>query len=317
MPIVRSAFVAPRWAKSPHIQTVFASQFRRPHTLDLRRERYELPDGDFVDLAWSKREAGPWVCVFHGLAGDITSPYINGVIVALEQAGFRPVFMHFRGCSGEPNRLPVTYHSGHTDDIRALVNRVVGLNDGPVHAVAYSLGANALLKFLGEEGAQCQLRSVVAVAPPLVLAVCADRMNHGLSRGYQTYLVHALRKAHVAKQQIYPHLDLPSAAGLKSFWSFDDKVTAPLNGFRGADDYYTRCSARSYLSRIAVSTLVIAAEDDPFFTPAILPNESELSDSVTLELSSHGGHVGFVSGPHPFAARFWLDQRIIERLQAA
>jgi len=255
----------------------------------------ELDDGDFLDINWSKKQAGPFVCIFHGLAGSIESAYVKAVFHELENNGFRPVFMHWRGCSGEPNRLARSYHSGATDDIHRIVELVKHRHpDQSVFAVAYSLGANALLKYLGETNSQCQLSGAVSVCPPLVLSVGADKLNTGVTRAYQKYLITPMRAHHEAKRSRYPDLKLPAATkALNNFWKFDNALTAPLHGFADVHEYYDKCSARQFLSSIEVPTHILYALDDPFFTPKVVPTESELSSQITLELSTYGGHVGF------------------------
>jgi len=264
---------------------------------------------------WSKKTSGPLVCIFHGLAGSIESAYVKAAFHELEASRFRPVFMHWRGCSGEPNRLARSYHSGATEDIHRFLELVnTRYPATPVYAIAYSLGANALLKYLGEQSDKCQFTGAVCVCPPLVLSVGADKLNKGLARGYQKYLIALMRTQHEAKRQHYPELNLPPAtSALNNFWKFDDALTAPLHGFRDVHDYYKKCSARQFLPAIRTNTHIIYALDDPFFTEDVLPDESELSPHITLELSKHGGHVGFVGDVKDSN---WLSKRICTVLKA-
>jgi len=316
--IVNSKFSPSWWLSNPHLQTIVASRFARPAKITSKAERIELSDGDFIDLNFSLKTEGPIVCLLHGLAGCISSSYIQGAFACLESTGFRPVLMHWRGCSGEPNRLPRAYHSGASDDIELFVNLMADRFPGEaVYAVGYSLGANALLKYLGEQGDATPLAGAMAVCPPLVLAVGANKFNQGVTRGYQRYLLGQMRLQHEAKRLRYPELDLPAAtSSLDSFWKFDDMITAPLHGFADVHDYYNRCSARQFLPFIKRPTRILYALDDPFFTPAVVPRETELAESVTLELSIHGGHVGFLGQTQPDSnttAR-WLDQHVADVL---
>ena len=317
--IINSEFRPAWWLSNPHLQTIVASKLSQRPDIDTRHERIELADGDFLDLNHSIREQGPLVCLFHGLAGCIDSGYIKGAFQALEQCGMRPVLMHWRGCSGEPNRLARSYHSGETDDIRFLVDLLQMRHpDVPILAVGYSLGGNALLKYLGEEGDDCPVSGAIAVCPPLVLHVGADKLNSGIAKGYQRYLIGQMRDQHEAKRKCHPELDLkPAGPELDTFWKFDDALTAPLHGYEDAQDYYTQCSARQYLSQIQTPTHVIYALDDPFFTPEVIPHEHELSASVTLETTDQGGHVGFLQGRRPGQLEYWLDARVAEVLSAA
>jgi hypothetical protein len=305
MPIVPSAFRPAWWLPGPHLQTLWPRVARQPVPPPVRCERLELPDGDFVDLAWTLG-SGPLVAVFHGLQGSLQSPYAAGVLGALDRAGMRAVLMHFRGCSGAPNRLARAYHSGDTGDIGHLMAQV-----RPQAAVGFSLGGNALLKYLGEQGDACGLQAAVAVSPPLVLSVGADRLRQGFSRLYQHHLLDLLKAAAQAKSvPLPPGIDRARMRAARDFWQFDDAWTAPLHGFADVHQYYAQSSARPFLRHIAVPTQVLHSRDDPFYTPAVLPDAGELSPQVTLELSERGGHVGFVQA----GGRSWLDQRIVQLL---
>jgi len=223
--------------------------------------------------------------------------------------------MHFRGCSGEPNRLPRAYHSGETGDLQFIFDLLSNRGDRPQAIVAYSLGGNVLLKWLGEQGNDAPGIKAVAVSVPFVLSELANHMNKGFPRVYQRHLVKSLHKTFGAKANI---IDLPlttrQIANLRSFWEFDDKVTAPLHGFANAKEYYAKSSSRQFLNRIKTPTLVIQSKDDPFMSPRVIPDEHELNKSITLELSDRGGHVGFISGGSPKQPQFWLEKRIIENL---
>ena len=307
--ITKSKFSPRWWLSNPHLQTIVAAKLIKHPPIDSKSERLELDDGDFLDINWSEKSAGPWVCLFHGLAGSIDSAYVKAAFHRLEADGMRPVFMHWRGCSGEPNRLARSYHSGATDDIDRLVKLVrQRYPTTPAYAVGFSLGANALLKYVGEQGTDCHLSGAIGVCPPLVLNIGADKLNTGVTRGYQRYLIKLMCEHHELKRARYPHLDLPEAhSSLNNFWKFDDALTAPLHGFDDVHDYYSKCSARPFLKRACIPMHIIYALDDPFFTPDVLPSESELSKHVTLELSTHGGHVGFVGDRY---TKHWLAERI-------
>ncbi|MFK7995456.1 MAG: hydrolase [Granulosicoccus sp.] len=313
--IVESKFSPSWWLSNPHLQTIVASKVFKPNQIPTQRERIELGDEDFIDINLSRKSSGDIVALFHGLAGCIDSSYIQGVFGTLESAGFRPVLMHWRGCSGEPNRLSRAYHSGASDDIAWFINylcqRFAGVD---IYALGYSLGANALLKYLGESGSACPVRGAVAVCPPLVLSEGANKLNTGFARLYQRYLLSLMRAQHECKRLTYPQLGLREASpDLNTFWKFDDVITAPLHGFAGVDDYYTRCSARQFLPSITIPSHIVSALDDPFFTPDILPAKKELAKNTTLEISETGGHVGFL-GQEP-SNRRWLDGHAASILQ--
>ncbi len=287
--------------------------FRRRALPQLIHERYELSDGDFVDLCWSKKADRPVVIVLHGLEGSLHSHYAGNLMLTLEQAGYRPVLMHFRGCSGEPNRLPRSYHSGDTGDLEQIVEYINSISGASVHAaIGFSLGGNVLLKWLGQTGDSNPLQFGVAVSVPFMLADAAKRLERGLSHMYEIHLMKSLKRSYTEKfKRIESPLDV-EISNLKGFREFDDKVTAPLNGFDGVDHYYSESSCRQYLPGIKVPTRIIHALDDPFMFPQSVPDADELSESIELLLTSNGGHVGFVSGKYPWKPEYWYEQKIIE-----
>lgn len=299
------------------MQTLWPTLFRRGPRLSLHTERLELPDGDFVDLHWTPHNGQPIVIVLHGLEGCSQSPYTRGLLHTLQRIGLRAVVMHFRGCSGTPNRLPRSYHSGDTADLAYLVQTLRQREPGtPLMAVGYSLGGNVLLKWLAEAGAQAPLAAAVAVSVPFVLAQSAERMNKGFSRVYQWKLLKSMRRRIDAKLQHMPlNIGTRDLSSLRSFRQFDDAVTAPLHGFDDADHYYALSSCRQYLRNIVVDTLILHARDDPFMTEHVIPATNELSAHVRLELYATGGHVGFIAGPWPWRTRYWLEERIPRYLQ--
>jgi predicted alpha/beta-fold hydrolase len=312
-----SAFRPAWWLPGPHLQTIYPSLLRRRRHPELTRERIDLPDGDFVDLDWTRGGGRALVLVLHGLEGSLESHYTGGILTALRAAGYRAVLMYFRGCSGEPNRLPRSYHSGDTADLRHVLARLAARgNREPLAVVGYSLGGNVLLKALGERAGMESVRTAVAVSVPFNLDRAAQRLEQGFSRVYQRYLLNKLRRSYRAKLSVHP-MPVPDERldALDTFRQFDDAVTAPLHGFRGVDDYYARASSRQYLRAIETPTLIVHAVDDPFVPADAIPTENELGPGVTLELSLHGGHVGFVAGALPFRARYWLETRICAHLR--
>jgi predicted alpha/beta-fold hydrolase len=315
--ITASRFRPAWWLPGAHLQTLYPSLARRRIVPDLRRERLELPDGDFIDIDWTGNTQGPVVLVLHGLEGSLESHYTGGILAALASQGYRTGLMYFRGCSGEPNRLPRSYHSGETGDLQTVIRRIrLSHPDKPLAVIGYSLGGNVLLKWLGELGNRATVTTAIAVSVPFDLDRAAHRLEQGLSRIYQNYLLKKLHQSVRSRASLHPPVvPLQELPRLKTFRQFDDAVTAPLHGFRDVDDYYTQSSSRRYLRHIEVPVLIIHALDDPFLPPDAIPAEAELGRTVTLELSRHGGHVGFVSGNIPLAAQYWLERRICSHLQ--
>ena len=259
----------------------------------------------------------PIVIIFHGLAGSYQSPYIQGIVKKLASNGFSSVLMHFRGCSGKENLLSRSYHSGDSGDALEFITHLTNkYTNSKLFGIGYSLGANMLLKLLGEQKELSMLKGAVAVSPPMQLDICADFMDKGFSKIYQKRLLKDLNKALDKKYDLH---DMQTLIGLKredinnlkTFWDFDDVYTAPVHGFKSAQDYYTRCSSKQFLKDIQIPTLIIHAKDDPFMSPEVIPKRDELSCSVTLEVSRHGGHVGFVSGTL-LKPIYWSENRVVE-----
>ena len=317
--IIRSDFKPAWWLPGPHTQTLAPYLFRRTRLPPLQRVRLELDDGDFLDLDWSPLTEGPLVLLLHGLEGNIHSHYAGGLMSSLYNAGMTVVFMHFRGCSGEPNRLPRSYHSGETGDLDTVLRRLRhDYPTRPLSAVGVSLGGNVLLKWLGEQHRQTLLNRAVAVSVPFELDKAAKCLQQGFSRVYQHFLLSKLRRSVSAKsQRVSLPIDPAHLHKLKTLYAFDDAFTAPLHGFQSADDYYLRSSSRQFLATINTPTLIVHACDDPFMDVSVIPEARELSDQVTLELSKHGGHVGFIAGKSPGRPVYWLDKRIRQFLLKA
>lgn len=319
--IIDSTFIPAWWLSNTHAQTCYPTFTRRAIAPIDSVERFELPDGDFVDLAWAVNglsDDSPLVVFLHGLGGSVHSTYVAGQMQAFNRHGWRSVLMHFRGAGQEPNRLPRTYHSGDTGDIDCLL-RALGEREPHTKkaVVGVSLGGNMLLKWLGEQGSQSLVQTAVAVSVPFQPRLVADRMNQGFARLYQAYLLGRLRAMFRRKAERCPAklpITLKEIESLHCFWTFDERVTAPLHGFPHVHAYYREAASRQYLAYIATPTLIIHALDDPFMTPDVLPKEDELSTHVTLEIARGGGHVGFISGHIPGRPTYWLDQRIPEYL---
>jgi predicted alpha/beta-fold hydrolase len=308
------------WLPNPHLQTMWPVLLRRKiRDLEVERERVELPDGDFIDLDWVGRGgSGPVVLILHGFEGSINSHYARGMLLKVMQNGWRGVFMHFRGCSGEPNRLPRSYHSGETSDVDYIVKWLRGREmNTSVAAIGYSLGGNVLLKWLGETGAQNPLKAAIAISVPFELHKAAQRIQKGFSRCYQWYFLKCLRERLTFKSQFVPAapLNANELEAVRTIMDFDHRYTAPLHGFSDADEYYSISSSRQYLRSIQVPTLILHAKDDPFMSEDVIPEGHELSSQVKLEVTESGGHVGFVTGKYPWRPEYWLEQRIPDFLK--
>ncbi len=317
------------WLPGPHLQTLWNPFFRSAPRLARQRERLWLADGDFIDLDWHgpHEASAPLVLVLHGLTGSSSSLYVLGLQQQLAARGWASVAINWRGCSGEPNLLPRAYHSGASDDLAEVIVHLQAKRPlAPLYAVGYSLGGNVLLKYLGESGIGSPLRKAVAVSVPFRLDQCADRIGLGFSRVYQAHFMKAMVAYVKDKQQRFQHEGLTEhlgalqrlgpLQGIRTFWDFDGRFTAPLHGYADAEDYYRRASSRYFLGQIRTRTLIIQSSDDPFVFPHSVPPSAELSASTRLELHRRGGHVGFIGGS-PRQPRFYLEERIPAWLTAA
>jgi predicted alpha/beta-fold hydrolase len=317
--IINSQFKPAWWLPGKHLQTLWPNLIRSPAKVTLHRERLELEDGDFLDLDWTEGTEGPIVLVLHGLGGSSRSQYARGILKAIHNKGWRGVVMHFRGCSNVPNRLLRHYHGGETSDLQTVYQVLKQREPGtPIAVLGYSLGANLLLKWLGELGSEnVQLSPpvcAVAVSAPFNLAEVAKKLDSGSSWFYQKVLLRRLKNMVKIKYRkgsniLEPPFDLTPCLTTRTIHGFDDTYTAPLHGFKDADDYYRKNSCLGFLKNIHTPSLIIHSMDDPFMTADIIPADKDLSPRVILELSRSGGHVGFTEGP-PWNTRYWLEERI-------
>jgi predicted alpha/beta-fold hydrolase len=311
------------------LQTLYAALLAPCPRVTYRRERWDTPDRDFIDLDWIDQSgdkprihasgsvpdcnARPLVVLFHGLEGCSTSHYARALMAHVRDIGWGGVVVHFRGCGGEPNRLRRAYHSGDSDEIDWILRRLRRQRSEAPYVVGVSLGGNALLKWLGERGAEATslASAAVAVSAPVDLMSAGNALGRGFNRVYTRAFLRTLARKSLAKLEQHPGLyEARRVRRSRTLREFDDVVTAPLHGFRDTDDYWTRASSKPWLRRIAVRTLLLNARNDPFLPFAALPSGDDVSRAVTLEFPPAGGHVGFVSGSPPGHLR-WLPQRII------
>ncbi len=322
-----SSFKAAWWLNNCHLQTLYPTLFRPKTILNRTRERFNTPDGDFLDCDWYNKNSDaskPLLIVMHGLSGSSSSNYVLGIQKAISHFGWRSVALNFRGCSGEQNLKARAYHSGDTGDIEFIYQTLKEREPNTdIYVIGFSLGGNVLLKWLGEQGEKSSVKGAVAVSVPMLLNVCASKLDKGFSKVYRSYLMNPLKQFVLKKYKFLLDINTSEAQKIKqlgdlkdvkSFWQYDNQVVATLHGYKSAEDYYQQSSSRQFIQHIKTPTLIIHSVDDPFMTQQVLPSETELPNSVALEKTHGGGHVGFVSGSNPFKPRFWLEQRICEFL---
>jgi hypothetical protein len=298
---------APWWLPGGHAQTIWpALASRRPPAVTLRRERWRTPDGDFVDVDFL--DAGgaahaPLLVLFHGLEGSSQSHYARSFAHAAREAGWRFAVPHFRGCSGELNLAPRAYHSGDFEEIGWILQRLRERAGAAVRAIGVSLGGNALLRWAQEAGEHAARTAcaVAAVCSPVDLAAGGLAIGRGFNRlVYTRMFLRTMVPKALAKLAQHPGLfDRERLLAARDLYAFDDVFTAPLHGFAGTEDYWSRASAKPHLARIRIPALVLNARNDPFVPAASLPTASEVGRCVTLWQPADGGHVGFPDGPFP------------------
>jgi len=319
--ITPSKFRPAWWAKNRHLQTIWGAVVRKlPELPPLERWRINLPDNDFIDVDLYLASDKPTVLLLHGLEGSIDSHYMRGIVAQLIADGYQVAIKHFRGCSGESNRLLRSYHSGVSDDLQQVIESLAQRQVRVDFLIGFSLGGNVLLKWLGENHSGHQVQRAVAVSVPLLLDECANAIDEGFSRVYSGRLLKTLKmKALYKKMQFAEKIQLSEKEinQLDSFWDFDHQITAPLHGFESAKDYYRQVSSQQFLKHIKVPTLVIHAKDDPFMNTKVIPDAKQVSTAVEFELADYGGHVGFVGGNWPWRAEYYLEHRIPEFLAQA
>jgi predicted alpha/beta-fold hydrolase len=312
-----SHYTAPRWLPGGHLQTIYAYSLRQPMNFTYRRERWQTPDGDFIDLDWielSSQSSG-LVVLFHGLEGSSRSHYAVSLMNELVRRGGHGVVVHLRGCSGEVNRLARAYHSGDSSEIDWILRRFKEREPNiRLYPVGVSIGGNMLLKWLGEQGENALgiIDRAAAISVPVDLTIGAQRLDYGWSKLiYTSRFLRSMKPKVLAK--ISAHglpIDGRALLATSTLREIDDLYTAPIHGFKDAPDYWQRSSSKPWLRRIRVPTLMINARNDPFFPGDALPTPAEVSDCVALEFSQTGGHVGFVTGIFP-GDLSWLPSRIL------
>ncbi len=312
-----SNYIAPWWLPSGTLTTLYAYYRKPAASFNYRRERWGTPDGDFIDLDWldGRPTNSPLVVLFHGLEGCSRSHYALGLMIQLRRLGWRAVVPHFRGCSGEPNRLARSYHSGDSAEIDWILRRFKEENPrSAICAVGVSVGGNMLLKWLGEQGERAQsiVDRAVSISAPVDLQAAGNVLDRGWRRVVFTrqFLFSLKQKALRKISAHHLRIDPGEMHGVATFRQFDDLYTAPVHGFADADDYWSRASSKPWLKKIRVRCLLINARDDPFLPADALPSSDEVSEMVSLEFPDRGGHVGFVAAGFPGDVA-WLPRRVL------
>ena len=320
-------YQAPWWLPGGNAQTIYAAKLARRYSGPVpqwTRERWDTPDGDFVDVDWrihdsSLPEDAPLLAMFHGLEGSSSSHYAQAFTRATHKRGWHMAVPHFRGCSGEVNWAPRAYHSGDFEEIGWILSRIRQQHRGPLFAVGISLGGNALMRWAGEMGQSASqvVDGIASVCSPIDLTASGNAIDAGINKVlYARMFLGTMKPRAMEKLKQFPGLfDAEELMAAKSLYEFDQVFTAPLHGFKNTDDYWARASAKPGLSRVQIPALLLNARNDPFIPASSLPTQAQVSDWVKLWQPAAGGHVGFASGAFPgdlqempWAVTEWMSQ---------
>ena len=321
MPLIEhSTYTAPCIFRNRHLHTIYPALFRKVTAVAFIRERIDTPDGDFLDLDWSRIGSDKLVVAIHGMEGSSRSRYIPGMIKAFNRRGWDGVAYNLRGCSGEPNRRLRFYHSGDTDDLEVVIRHILAQHSyRKLAIVGFSLGGNITLKYVGERGTSLakEIIRAAAISTPCDLESSAWQISE---KSNAIYLKNFLREFHRkirVKMQLMPgQISDKNFHKITTLQDYDDRYTAPIHGFADARDYWTKCSAKQFLPDIRIPALLINALDDPFLREQSYPfEEARQSRYLFLETPPKGGHVGFVAlNPEH---EYWHETRVTAFMLAA
>ncbi len=304
----------PLFFSNGHIQTIYPSIFRKIPRPSYIRERIDTPDNDFLDLDWSYTGKKRLAVISHGLEGNSERKYVMAMVKAVNSNGWDALAWNCRTCSGEPNRLLRMYHNGATDDLDTVIKHAEGMKKYEnITLIGFSLGGNLNLLYLGEKGREISplISSAVAISVPCDLEASSYELAKFKNRLYMKRFLSLLHKKVRAKMNIMPGLiDDKNYHLLKNFKDFDNRYTAPIHGFRDAEDYWHKCSSLRLLHKIKVPALIINAMNDPFLTGKCYPYEESLKNkNITLEIPDSGGHVGFIYFKGD--GQYWSESRTL------
>lgn len=311
MPVLTSSYCPPWLLANGYVQSIFPTFFRKLNDDHLLRERITTDDGDFLDIDWSRVGSRTLVIVSHGLEGHSRRPYVLGTVREANRQGWDALAWNFRSCSGDTNLLPRMYHSGATDDLHRVVQHALAQGYEQVHLVGYSMGGNLSLVYAGREAEQlpAEVRSVVAFSVPCDLRGSAYQLAKRQNRVFMWKFLRDLKEKMTVKSQRFPHLvSVDGFDDIRTFKEFDDRYTAPLHGFRDAEDYWTQSSSLRYLPGLQIPTLLVNARNDPFLSPECFPEQLAAGhEFLHLEMPDSGGHVGFIQ--RTADQTYWMEQR--------
>ncbi len=322
--LVQLLYNPPLWLPTSHAQTIVPALFARRPAVDYRRERWDTPDGDFIELDWLAYQSdaaapppdAPLFVLFHGLEGSSDSHYARVLMASARAMGWHGVVPHFRSCSGPLNLAPRFYHLADSAEVDWVLRRLHASHRGPLVVAGVSLGGNVLLRWLGERGTDAAFVSAAAaISTPLDVHAGGRALSQGFALVYTMSFLKTLKRKALSKLEQYPGLfDKDAVLACRTMYEYDNVVTAPIHGFRDTEEYWTRATTRPLLPDVVVPTLVLNARNDPFLPSAALPTRAEVSPAIELDQPEAGGHVGFMTGPFPGRID-WLPRRVFNFLE--
>ncbi|MCU0648599.1 MAG: alpha/beta fold hydrolase [Gemmatimonadaceae bacterium] len=310
------------WLPGGHARTIWRRLTRTGEPVAGTHEFCATPDDDEIELVRvvGARPDAPRLLVLHGLEGTPASHYVHALFGAAARRGWARDLLLFRTCGSRPNRQPRSYHSGETSDLAFVLERLAAESDAPLVIVGISLGGNVLLKYLGEVGSAVPaiVRGAVAISVPYDLARASRYIGRGFGRVYERAFLKSLALKAQAKVERFPGLvPIEPVLAADTLWDFDEHFTAPVHGFAGAADYYTRSSALRFVAHVETPALLVSAVDDPFLPPDVLDEVRDATretHAIEIDFVPHGGHVGFTTGGLPWRAGAWAEERAIDWL---
>ena len=315
MPLIKpSGFHTPYYLRNGNLQTIIPNIFRKIK-VSFFRERIITPDDDFLDLDWLYRDSKKLAIITHGLEGGTDSLYIKGMASHFHNYGWEVLAWNFRSCSGEINKRLRFYHSGETGDLQTIIDYASSKKVyNEIVLIGFSLGGNITLKYVGEQGANINplIKKAVAFSVPCHLEDSAYKMNKGFSKVYLHRFLRSLKAKILTKHSLMPDkINIDGIDKLNDFHAFDNRYTSVMHGFRDAHDYYTQCSSIQFMHRIAIPTLLVNADDDPFLSQSSYPVQEAINNpNLSLEITRSGGHVGFMGSK--LNGVYWSEKRALE-----
>ncbi len=308
-------YTPPPFFKNGQLQTIFPPLFRKVTSVHYKRQRINTPDKDFIDIDWSRKGYKKLAIVSHGLEGNTHRAYVKGMVKALNDSGWDVLAWNYRSCSGEPNRQLRSYHNGVTDDFGVVIEHAKTAHVwNQIALVGFSLGGNLSLLYLGRESVDPLIKKAVVFSVPCDLKASSKTLSKPSNLLYMKRFLVMLHKKIKAKMEILPgQINDKNYSKIKDFKGFDDRYTAPIHGFKDAEDYWEKCSSKPHIPKIKIPTLIINAKNDPFLPDACYPiKEVQKNPMVTLRMPESGGHVGFISFNKK--SLYWSETQTVEFL---